>query len=233
MVERVVTGIRGLDAMLKGGLPKGSMTAVIGPPGSGKTSLGLQFLMTAALLEKPTAYILTITPETLRTIAEGFGWETGLLEKVEILDLFSKDLGFPSVSKYSASIFQLTDISIAISNLLKNSANTQNMRLVIDSMSDIITAHRDEASLSTFLRTVKSKLFSSGVTSMLLIEEGVHDAKLISLVESICDGTINLKQADNERLLTVRRMLATPSIGGWRRFTISTGVEIIADSFFF
>ncbi|MBI4361910.1 MAG: resolvase, partial [Euryarchaeota archaeon] len=42
-MERVTTGIEGLDQMLIGGFPRAHMTTITGPPGAGKTILGLQF----------------------------------------------------------------------------------------------------------------------------------------------------------------------------------------------
>nr|BAL53432.1 circadian clock protein KaiC [uncultured crenarchaeote] len=233
MVERVVTGIRGLDAMLNGGLPKGSMIAVIGPPGSGKTTLGLQYLVAATSLGKPAAIMLTFSPMTFDTIAESFGWSPAFLQKLEILYLYSTDSADAKGFRYSANIFQLTDISILLSSILENVGISDNMRLVIDSLSDIMILHRDEAALATFVRAVKSKLQQKGVTSLVMIEEGMHDAKLMSMVEFICDGTIVLKQEGDERLLKVKRMLGTSPSAGWSRFMISNGLEIISDEFFY
>ncbi|MEM0349923.1 MAG: RAD55 family ATPase [Candidatus Caldarchaeum sp.] len=233
MVERVVTGVRGLDAILNGGLPKGSMTAVVGPPGSGKTSLGLQYLVAAASLGKPAAYMLTFSPKTLDTIAESFGWPLEFLRKLEILYLYSTDSEDVKTFRYSANIFQLTDISIILNGLLDKVNISDNMRLVIDSLSDIMILHKDEAALATFIRAVKSKLQQKSVTSLVMIEEGMHDAKLMAMVEYICDGTIVLKQEDDERLLKVRRMLGTSPSAGWKRFTISSGLELFADGFFY
>ncbi|MEM4314844.1 MAG: ATPase domain-containing protein [Nitrososphaerota archaeon] len=233
VMERIVTGVRGLDTILKGGLPKGSVTAVIGPPGAGKTTLGMQFLLTGILLSRDSAYVLTFAPATLKVIAEGFGWNPTFIEKIEILDLFSKYSNTSSHYEHTADIYSLTDINLALGRMLEEVISENNMRLVIDSMSDIITLQKDEAVLNSFLRIVKSKLQAKGVTSLVLVEEGVHEPKTMSFVESVCDGTIKLKKEDDDRLLTVSRMLATPTPPGWRKFTISTGIEIISDEFFY
>jgi circadian clock protein KaiC len=45
MVERIPSGIEGLDAFIGGGLLRGSITTVSGPTGSGKTTLSMQFLI--------------------------------------------------------------------------------------------------------------------------------------------------------------------------------------------
>ena len=51
MSARISTGVPGLDEMLDGGYPVGSVTAITGPEGAGKTLLGLQFLSNASELE--------------------------------------------------------------------------------------------------------------------------------------------------------------------------------------
>src|SRR5687767_4479058 len=48
-LAKTLTGIRGLDEITRGGLPKGRPTLVCGGPGSGKTLLGLTFLVNGAL----------------------------------------------------------------------------------------------------------------------------------------------------------------------------------------
>ncbi|MEM4272633.1 MAG: ATPase domain-containing protein, partial [Candidatus Bilamarchaeaceae archaeon] len=48
MAELVKTGIAGMDRMLGGGLPKGSISTISGPTGSGRSTLGLQFLVNGA-----------------------------------------------------------------------------------------------------------------------------------------------------------------------------------------
>ncbi len=79
--ERVTSGVRGLDALLGGGLPRGSATVVQGASGTGKTLLGLHFAMEGAHRGEPAAlFILEETPDQLRQIARGFGGDPDALE---------------------------------------------------------------------------------------------------------------------------------------------------------
>ncbi len=72
---RATTGIKGLDEVLAGGLPVGEMHLVEGGPGTGKTTLGLQFLIEGARLGEKAAFItLAQTEAALNKIAASFGW---------------------------------------------------------------------------------------------------------------------------------------------------------------
>jgi circadian clock protein KaiC len=86
--ERVSTGIGGLDEMLGGGLPRASATVVQGGTGTGKTLLGLHFLLEGARHgEVGIHFTLEETADQLRQIAQGFGWNLRPLEKSGLLTL--------------------------------------------------------------------------------------------------------------------------------------------------
>lgn len=86
--ERVPTGIRGLDAMLGGGLPRASATVVQGGTGTGKTLLGLHFLLEGARRgEAGIHFTLEETAGQLRGIAQTLGWDLRPLERRGLLTL--------------------------------------------------------------------------------------------------------------------------------------------------
>jgi circadian clock protein KaiC len=79
--DQVSTGIEGLDHLLHGGLPRASATVVQGATGTGKTLVGLHFLLDGAGRGEP-GVLLTLeeTPDQLRGIADRFGWDVRALE---------------------------------------------------------------------------------------------------------------------------------------------------------
>jgi circadian clock protein KaiC len=86
--ERASTGVAGLDAMLGGGLPRASTTVLQGGTGTGKTLLGLQFLLEGARHGEPGIHFtLEETPNQLRAIAHGLGWDLPALEERGLLTL--------------------------------------------------------------------------------------------------------------------------------------------------
>jgi len=87
---KVRTGIPGLDKVLEGGLPGGSSTIVSGPTGTGKTVIGLQFLIEGAKLGEPGVFISYEEPESqLRRIISGLNWDISGYEKKRLLKLDS------------------------------------------------------------------------------------------------------------------------------------------------
>jgi circadian clock protein KaiC len=86
--ERVSTGVAGLDAMLGGGVPRASATVVQGGTGTGKTLLALHFLLDGARRgEAGIHFTMEETPDQLRGIAQGFGWDLRALEQRKLLTL--------------------------------------------------------------------------------------------------------------------------------------------------
>ena len=86
--ERASTGVAGLDAMLGGGLPRASATIVQGGTGTGKTLLGLQFLLEGAQHGEPGIhFLLEETPDQLRGFASTLGWDLAAFEDRGLLTL--------------------------------------------------------------------------------------------------------------------------------------------------
>ncbi len=81
-MERVSTGIKGLDEVLRGGLPKGRTILVVGSPGSGKTTFALQFLVGGSKAGEPGLYVtLDEKPERVKSDLASFNWDMDSLER--------------------------------------------------------------------------------------------------------------------------------------------------------
>jgi circadian clock protein KaiC len=85
VANRMATGIEGLDNVLEGGFPANRIYLVEGDPGTGKTTLGLQFLLEGVRLGEPGLYVtLSETKEELQAVAQSHGWN---LEGLNIYEL--------------------------------------------------------------------------------------------------------------------------------------------------
>src|ERR671927_305488 len=82
---RVSTGIPGLDAVLRGGLVGNRLYLVEGRPGTGKTTLALQFLLDGISKGERVLYVtLSETADELREVARSHGWS---LEDEQLFEL--------------------------------------------------------------------------------------------------------------------------------------------------
>ena len=86
-MNKAVTGIEGLDVMTAGGLPRGRITLLQGPAGSGKTVLALQTLVNASgKLGEPGIFVaFEESPERIRNNAASFGWDLPAPENEQLL----------------------------------------------------------------------------------------------------------------------------------------------------
>lgn len=89
-IKKVTTNITGLDEILNGGIPAGALTLLVGGPGSGKTMLGLEFLVRGAQSGRPGVMLTFEEKEiALRRYALGFGWDLPTLESQNQLAIIS------------------------------------------------------------------------------------------------------------------------------------------------
>ncbi|HMN30972.1 MAG TPA: ATPase domain-containing protein, partial [Caldilineaceae bacterium] len=93
--ERAATGIAGLDELLGGGLPRTHLYLVQGAPGTGKTTLGLQFLL-AGVHQGESALYFTMaeTSEELQQVADSHGWslESSLIRELSVISVTQAEL---------------------------------------------------------------------------------------------------------------------------------------------
>lgn len=225
---RISTGSSGLDALLNGGFPKGSLVLLVGPPGSGKSTIARQFLYSVAM-EKGAAILLS-TSESADTIfasMSSFGWDPAATERIQVVDAYSWRVG----AKKGLNLRNLTDVGIETSKIFEGAApNGSGPALVIDSFTDVLLNNPSEASLS-FLATLRTRL-QGRFTGLVLLEGGLHTDDVVSTAEYLLDGTIRTKFDDEGRYVMATRMIATPIRPGWQRFTIKKGVELILTDFF-
>ena len=231
-MDRLRTGIVGLDKIIRGGIPRGSASVLVGPTGSGKSILGLQFLLEGIFYNKPAILIDTsdLIPPMKETV-QAFGRDPNILSLIERVDCYSWRTGTRSPLRFSANPNNLPDLSIALSKTIDELQITpaSNCRLVFDSFSDIVLHSSDYIK---FLPTLRGKLSKAGMTSLIILESGMHDEKTISTIEHESDGTIALKADESGRGMMVRRMVATPTELKWIPYKISQGMEVKAEAFF-
>ena len=139
--ERVSTGIEGLDDVLNGGFPQGHFFLIEGEPGTGKTTLGLQFLMEGAKKGERSLYVtLSESKREIEKVARSHRWS---LEGVTIFEFTPTEDSLRPEDQYSAFHPSEVEFQDTTQNILREVERVQPTRVVLDSLSEIRLLARD------------------------------------------------------------------------------------------
>ncbi|MEM2027158.1 MAG: KaiC domain-containing protein [Candidatus Bathyarchaeia archaeon] len=191
-IERLSTGIRELDAMLEGGIPKGFTVAITGEPGTGKTILCIHFIAQGISEGDKCIYVTTEeSRESIVTQAAQFGFDftKGITEKkMVIIDALmgTKD----EWSLQSLDIEELVNKVIEAKKFL----GYGRARLVIDSLSAFWLDKPAMARRYSYF--VKKVLFKWDFTVMATSQYAITTSEAFGWgVEHIADGIIRFRRA--------------------------------------
>lgn len=220
---RALTGIEGLDLILEGGLPRGGLYLVEGQPGSGKTTLALQFLLTGIANTEPALLIsLSETKGELVTVAASHGWS---LDAIDIMDL--SDLRQIMGTQGKQSVFHSSEVELmqAIRLIKERIAATRPMRIVIDSLSEFRHLAGDDATYRLNLDALKPLLTEGGRTVVLVDTLSPQDK---SALHTMVHGVINLSFSSPEvgpyrRQLRIQKLRGVKFREGLHDFEVLTG----------
>lgn len=203
-MERVATGIQGLDEMLNGGIPAGRHVALYGGPGSGKTSFCFEFLYRGAILGENGLYISL--EETKEDILENMKSTFPMLSQTN--DLVSEN----KLEIVKPDKLDLEDVA----NLLEDRiANNGIKRAVIDSATMIRMSFASEIEYRQTLFEFLSLLRNLDVTSITTVEASTakREEMKFDIEHFVMDGIINLYNIDREdrrvRALEIFKMRGT------------------------
>ncbi|HIH43647.1 MAG TPA: KaiC domain-containing protein [Candidatus Methanoperedenaceae archaeon] len=184
-MELLETGIEGLDVLLGGGIPENHVVAVIGAFGTGKSTIGLQFIHTGLEKGEKCIYIcMEETEENVIRTAESFGWD--LQPHIESGGLVLIRL---SALNIKATI---TRVESDLPELLKSFGPS---RIVIDSITMYEMIHDSDTERRDHLLHLVQVIKDCGATSLLTSETARGDPyhSKFGLVEYVTDGVISLR----------------------------------------
>ncbi len=226
--ERLQTGVPGLDPVMGGGLVPGALYLLKGAPGTGKTTIGLQFLIEGARRGEKCLYLgLSETRGQLQAIATSFGWS---LDGIEIHDMRRRGQSDQKRSAYT--VFTPSEVELdEISNeILEQVDRIKPTRLVLDSLSEIRLLAEDAFRYRREVLTLSDQITQRGSTGLLIDVEA--DGNLSGLAETLVNGVLVLEQLSPEyggdrRRIRVRKLRASASIGGYHDMVLTgKGVQV-------
>lgn len=222
IAERATSGIEGLDDLLRGGFPRGSSTLIQGGSGTGKTLIGLHFLVEGARRGEPgILFTMEETPEQLHDIARGFGWDLPALEAQGVLKILYTSPIELSTDRFLHEMFRAITVSGA-------------RRVMLDSLSSARLGVASERRFNEFSYAMTKHFRAAGVTALLSMEitELLGTAQLTGHgISSITDNVVMLRYVEVaghlERAISVLKARGVAHKTELRRMAIaSKGVEV-------
>ncbi|MEI7614367.1 MAG: circadian clock protein KaiC, partial [Betaproteobacteria bacterium] len=229
-LEKAPTGIRGLDEITNGGLPRGRATLLAGGPGCGKTVLALQTLVNGAARGEPGIFV-AFEEDSARIIAnaETFGWNLPELETKQLFFLDAK----PRPDLVCAGQFDLTGL---LSTLKAKAEKMGVKRIVFDSIDVLLSMMDNRLAEQRELFRLNDWLVASGLTGIITCKN--HDSNQPGLhyqdfMQYMVDCMISLQHKVENRLayrtLRIVKYRGSGFYSGEVALTLANrGVEVVS-----
>jgi len=220
-------GVAGLDEILRGGLTSDRLYLIEGMPGSGKTTMALQFLLEGVRQGESVLYItLSETKAELQAVACSHGWNLDGIHIHEVIA--SEDLLDPAQQHtiFHPSEVELGDTTQNISLIVDT---VKPKRVVIDSLSELrllsSNPHRYRRQILAY-----KQFFARRACTVIMLDDrpDTHDMQ----IRSIAHGVISLDQTDSDyglgrRRLRVIKYRGVDSLGGFHDYKIRHGGVVV------
>ncbi len=224
--SRISTGVEGLDDILGGGLEPNRLYLIEGEPGTGKSTLGLQFLLEGVRLGERALYVtLSETTAEVKDVAASHGWT---LDGVDVFDLAAAE---STLNPKEASVLLHSwevELGETVKLITDEVERTGATRVMFDSLSELRLLAEDAL---RFRRQVLAlKQFFAGRRVTVLFLDDLTDAvggRILQLY-SLCQGVISLQRTapdfgSTRRRLEIAKMRAAPYREGWHDYVIARG----------
>ncbi len=223
-IAPVSTGIDGLDEVLAGGLPGERVHLLEGDPGTGKTTLALQFLLEGAARGEACLYVaLSETADELAAVATSHGWT---LDGIHVYELTPSEGMLHPDEQYT--LFHPSDVELSdtIKSVVDQVSTLNPTRVVIDSLSEMRLLAAEPLRYRRQILALKQFFVGRGATVLLIDDRSAHRSDL--QVQSISHGVLRLEQRIAEygaerRRLQVVKLRGVKFKGGYHDFRIERG----------
>ncbi|WEK03248.1 MAG: ATPase domain-containing protein [Candidatus Devosia phytovorans] len=223
---RISTGNDGLDIVLNGGLTPSRLYLLEGAPGSGKTTLSLQFLMEGVAKGEPCLYItLSETREELSAVVASHGWTLNgidIFELSEAEDVLGDGRGQTIIHPWEIELSATVDLIIKMVEKVKPK------RLVFDSLSELRLLSQDPLRYRRQVLSLKQYFAGQNITVLLVDDLTGEHGQLDAHLHSIAHGVITLERKTLEfgparRVIQVQKMRGVQFSAGYHDVQIERG----------
>jgi circadian clock protein KaiC len=223
---RIRTGIPGLDSILEGGLAPHRLYLVDGVPGTGKTTLGLQFLLEGRATGGRGLYVtLSETTEELEAVAASHGWT---LDGIDLFDLAAAEAALRPERQATLLHPWEVELGETVKLITDEAERTGATRIVFDSLSEMQLLAQDPLRLRRQVLALKQFFAARDATVLLLDNAGGGTQGQNMHLHSICHGVVTLERMTLNFGVTRRRLEVTKMRGaryreGWHDYVIRSG----------
>jgi circadian clock protein KaiC len=224
--ERCPSGIEGLDEILTGGLPRDCFYLIQGDPGSGKTTLALQFLLEGLRRGERALYItLSETKEELERVARSHGWSLQGIPLIELSRIESLLRPETQTTVFHPSEMELNKIG---QMLTEEARKAKPARVVFDSLSEFRLIAETSLRYRRELLRLKQEFTSYNSTVLLLDDKMDANVGGDPHVLSLTHGVIEMEQLSpdygaSRRRLRVVKMRGVKFHEGYHDYAITKG----------
>ncbi|MBU0669018.1 MAG: AAA family ATPase, partial [Alphaproteobacteria bacterium] len=221
------TGIAGLDHILRGGFPAYRLYLVEGTPGTGKTTLALNFLLEGRKNGETALYItLSETADELHSVARSHGWS---LDGIDLFELVAEN-EFSLENEQSLLHPSEVELGETVAGIIEQVEKTNPTRVVLDSLSELRLLSQGALRYRRQILALKH-FFAKRDCTVLMLDDRTAEPGDLQL-HSIAHGVVSLEQSASDfgserRRMRVVKMRGLKYSGGFHDFTIERGGLVV------
>jgi circadian clock protein KaiC len=221
--SKISTGTPGLDQLLDGGFPTDRLYLIQGEPGTGKTTMALQFLLEGVRQGETCLFItLSETQDELRAVAQSHGWK---LDGINIFELSAAQQARPGEANtlFHPSEIELNEVTQV---LLDEIQRVRPSRVVIDSLSEMRVLAQSALRFRRQILALKQHFVGKGQT-VVLLDDKLNDGNEAQ-AHTVAHGVLELEHlapdyGPERRRLRFIKVRGVRFRGGYHDYVIEHG----------